>query len=322
MRVLITGVTGFAGGHLAETLLAGAGVELYGTSRQGRWPDDLHHLAGAITLLPCDLCDGMAVEAVLRQTLPEQIYHLAGYAHAGSSFRDPDAAWLGNLAATRSLYDAVLRWGNRPRILYVGSGLVYGAPTNPGQAYDESFVLRPDSPYAASKAAADLASYQYSRAPGLDIVRVRPFNHIGPRQSSRYAVAHFAEQIAAIERGRQPPVLQTGNLSPQRDLTDVRDVVRAYVLLMTGGYTGDVYNVCSGEIHSMQAVLDRLLALAQVRVEVRQRADLVRGTEVSVVRGDASRLRRETGWTPRIAFEQTLADTLGFWREGLKEVAS
>src|SRR5262249_15624135 len=128
----------------------------------------------------------------------------------------------------------------------VGSGLIYGDPETPDQAYDERCLLRPTSPYAASKAAADLVSYQYSRAPGLHVVRARPFNHIGPHQSPQFAAAHFAEQLAAIERGKQPAVLETGNLSPRRDLADVRDVVRAYTLLMERGRSGEAYNVGTG----------------------------------------------------------------------------
>jgi GDP-4-dehydro-6-deoxy-D-mannose reductase len=314
MRILITGVTGFAGGHLAEALLARGKVELFGTGRRPGWGDEWRHLAGRVVQRPCDLCDGLALEALLRDVQPEQIYHLAGYADVGRSFREADAAWAGNLAATRSLYDAVGRWGGRPRILYVGSGLVYGEPETADQVYDERCLLRPVSPYAASKAASDLASFQYGRAPGLEIVRVRPFNHIGPRQSPRYAVAHFAQQIAAIERGRRPPALDTGNLSPLRDLTDVRDIVQAYILLMERGRAGEAYNAGSGVVHSMQAILDRLLALAEVRVEVHQRKELVRGTEVSAVRCDAGKLRRETGWTPRIPLDQTLADVLAYWR--------
>src|SRR5262249_23659165 len=156
--------------------------------------------------------------------------HLAGYAHTGRPFVDADVVWASNLAATRRLYEAVVRWGGRPRILYVGSGLVYGSANTPDQGYDENAPLRPANSYAASKAATDLVSYQSTCDPGLDIVRVRPFNHIGPRQSAGYAVAHFAQQIAAIEAGRQPPVLETKNLDSQRDLTDVRDMVRAYIL--------------------------------------------------------------------------------------------
>src|SRR5207248_6421611 len=183
------------------------------------------HLAGRLPLVDCDLCNGKHVEAVLRDVRPQAIYHLAGYASAGRSFAEPDAAWTGNLTATRSLYEAIIRWGGRPRILFVGSGQVYGEGGSCEIAQNEEGVLRPSSPYAASKAAADLASYQYSRAPGLDIVRARPFNHVGPRQSADYAIANFARQVAAIARGLQPPVLETGNLESRRDLSDVRDVV-------------------------------------------------------------------------------------------------
>lgn len=320
MRILLTGATGFAGGHLAEALLAGGNVELFGISRRAQWPAEWQHLAGRVQLRAGDVGDGVRIEAVLREVQPEQIYHLAGYAHAGRSFKEVDAAWAGNLSATRTLYDAVLRWGGKPRILYVGSGLIYGDPETPDQAYDERSPLRPASPYAASKAAADLASYQYARSAGLHIVRARPFNHIGPRQSADYAVANFARQIAAIEQGRQPPLLETGNLSSRRDLTDVRDTVRAYLLLLQRGRSGEAYNIGTGQANSMQTILDRLLALSGVRVEVRPRAELLRPTDTAAVRADAGKLRQETGWSAAYSLDQTLADTLTYWR-GLKPAA-
>jgi GDP-4-dehydro-6-deoxy-D-mannose reductase len=318
MRILITGITGFAGGHLAEALLATRGVEIAGTSRRGEWPAEWRHLAGRVSLHRCDLADGAGLESLVREACPQQVYHLAGYAHAGQSYREPDAAWADNLMATRHLYDAINRSGSRPRILYVGSGLVYGDASAEGQAHDECAPLRPASPYATSKAAADLLSYQYTRAPGLDIVRVRPFNHIGPRQSPQYAVAHFAQQVAAIEHGRQPPLLESGNLSPRRDLTDVRDMVRAYLLLMERGATSEVYNAGTGGDYSMQEVLDRLLALARVPITVQQQAGLVRATETNVVRADVTRLRQATGWEPRYSLEETLMDTLNYWRQEVR----
>lgn len=313
MRILVTGVTGFAGGFLAEALLQ-QGAQVAGISRTARWPRACVHLAGKVDLRACDLCDSAAVERLLRDTQPQQIYHLAGYAHAGRSFEEADAAWAGNLQATRTLYEAVRRWGGHPRILFVGSGLVYGGGSGPEETQDERAELRPDSPYAASKAAADLVSYQYTCSPGLDIVRVRPFNHVGPRQSPEYALPHFAQQLVAIERGQRSPVLETGNLGAHRDLTDVRDVVAAYLLLMAKGRKGAVYNVASGRTQTMRAALDRLLALSGVAVEVRQRSDLMRGSDPTVVRVDAARLRTETGWQPRYSLDQTLADTLAYWR--------
>jgi GDP-4-dehydro-6-deoxy-D-mannose reductase len=308
MRTLVTGVTGFAGGYLAEALLARGETELYGLSRGGGAPRE------GVRLLRCDLTDGAAVERVLRDVRPQRIYHLAGYPHVGQSFQESDAAWAGNLTATRALYEAVARWGERPRILFIGSGLVYGPGAAPDEAQDERGLLRPSSPYAASKAAADLVSYQFTCNPGLDIVRGRPYNHVGPRQSPQFAIPHFAKQLVAVERGLSPPVLQTGNLSPRRDLTDVRDMVDAYLLLMDKGRAGEAYNIGSGQTVSMQFVVDRLLALSGLSVEVRQRAELVRATDQAVARADPAKVRRETGWSPRHSLDQTLADTLEYWR--------
>ncbi|HEY1861575.1 MAG TPA: GDP-mannose 4,6-dehydratase [Gemmataceae bacterium] len=314
MRILVTGITGFAGSHLAEVLLARPGVDVFGASRTARWPESARHLAERVPLRVCDLANGAKVETLLQDVQPQQIFHLAGYPHVGRSMREPDAAWMTNLTATRNLYEAVLRWGGRPRILYVGSGQIYGDPEAADQAFDERCTLRPTTPYGASKAAADLASYQYTRTAGLEIVLARPFNQIGPRQAPEFAVAHFARQIAAIEQGRQSPLLETGNLNPRRDMTDVRDAVRAYVLLMDKGKSGEAFNVGTGRAYSMQEVVNRLLALAGVQAEVRQRPDLVRSRDIAEIRADATKLRRETGWAPLIALDQSLTDTLAYWR--------
>jgi GDP-4-dehydro-6-deoxy-D-mannose reductase len=317
MRILITGVTGFAGGHLAEALLQHGGVEIAGVARSGRWPKEWQHLTPKVELRRSDLANRVELETLLREVRPEQVYHLAGYAHVGESFKEPDAAWSGNLTATRHLYEAIESWGGKVRVVSVGSGLVYGDIDPFEQGPDESAPLRPLSPYAASKAAADLVGYQFARAGGMDIVRVRPFNHIGPRQSPEYAVAHFAKQIADIEVGRQPPLLETGNLAPRRDLTDVRDMVRAYILLMERGRPGEIYNAGSGSALSMQEVMDYLLASARVAIDVRQAADLVRTTETNVVCANAAKLRRETGWSPKYSIQQTLADILAYFRRGV-----
>ena len=315
MRVLVTGVTGFAGGHLAEALLARGEQTVVGVARRAVWPEGWNHLAERVELRPCDVGARDSLEALLREVQPQQIYHLAGYPHVGRSFHEPEAAWEGNLGATRSLYAAVSRWGGRPRILFVGSGLVYGDGPAGEQGCTESEVLWPDNPYAASKAAADLTSYQYTRHPGLDIVRARPFGHIGPRQSPQFAVSSFARQLVAIQRGRQAPVLETGNLQPRRDLTDVRDVVAAYLLLMEKGRSGEAYNIGSGQTYAIQAVLTRLIDLSGVRVEVRQKDSLVRATDTAVLRANCDKLQRETGWRPAFALDQTLTDILTYWRQ-------
>jgi GDP-4-dehydro-6-deoxy-D-mannose reductase len=313
-RILVTGVTGFAGGHLVEALLARGERQIVGLSRGGDWGPVWKRLAGQIELRRCDLCDRAQIEAVLRDVKPGRVFHLAGYAHVGRSLSEPDAAWNGNLTATRTLYDAVERSGSQPRILFVGSGLVYGQADDPTQAPDENSPLRPTTPYGSSKAAADLLSYQVSVSPGLDVVRARPFNHVGPGQSPQFALPNFARQIVAIERQQRPPVLETGNLSSCRDLTDVRDVIAAYLLLMERGRTGEAYNVGSGQTLSMQAVLERMLSLAGLKVELRQRAELLRAVDQAVVRVNADKLRREVGWQPRFTLDQTLADTLTYWR--------
>jgi GDP-4-dehydro-6-deoxy-D-mannose reductase len=308
-RSLITGATGFVGSFLAEALLE-RGETVIGLSRHSARSAGSDPGLDRVELHPCDLCDSARVERLLHEIQPTRIYHLAGYARTGRSFQEPDAAWDGNLTATRRLYEAVARWGGRTRILFVGSGLIYGDTIGA----TEDSPLRPDSPYSASKAAADLVSYQFTRT-GLDIVRARPCNHIGPRQSAEFAIPNFARQLAAIEREEVPPVLETGNLSPQRDLTDVRDVVAAYLLLMERGRTGEAYNIGTGRTYSMQTALDSLLSLSGRTVEVRARTDLLRPTDQLQMRVDAGKLRRETGWTPRYSLEQTLADTLAYWRQ-------
>src|SRR5262245_6448083 len=188
-RPLVTGVTGFAGSFLAEALLA-RGQAPFGLARRASWPAGCEHLAGRVELRPCDLCDPDEVEQALRLAEPTHVYHLAGYAHVGASFRQAEEAWAGNLTATRRLLEAVARLApsRRPRGLFVGRGLIYGGGPA-GRPPDEDSPLLPQSPYAASKAAADLASYQACRDPGLDVVRARPFNHVGPRQSPQFAVA-------------------------------------------------------------------------------------------------------------------------------------
>jgi GDP-4-dehydro-6-deoxy-D-mannose reductase len=313
MRILVTGVTGFAGSWLAELLLARGDCTVAGLARSTQWPSSCSHLADRVRLFPCDMTDGRAVEEILRAVEPRQIYHLAGFPHVGLSFKDPETAWQTNLTGTRRLYDAVKRWGGSPRILFVSSGQVYGDPERPDEEFIEERPLKPTSPYGASKAAADLLSYQVCRGDGLEIVRVRPFNHFGPRQSADFATGNFARQLADIRLGRRPPVLETGDLSAERDFTDVRDIAAGYVALMDRGRPGEVYNLASGTRLVMQQVVDRLVALTGVAVEVRRRDELRRPTEPARLRVNAERLRSATGWKPRYTLDKTLSDTLDYW---------
>jgi len=313
MRILITGATGFVGGHLVERLLE-SGHELHGLSRRGKWPAEWSHLDGLVRLHAVDLNEPAVAHSALRAIRPEWIFHLAGYANAGLSFREPDKAWAGNLQATLHLYEAVSRSGLRPRILFASTGLAYGASEG-GQPCRESDAFHPASPYAASKAAAEMLSCQVACSPGLDVLRVRCFNQIGPRQSAQYATGNFARQIAAIELGRQPPILETGDLSGARDLTDVRDMVRAFVLLMERGRAGEAYNAGSGKTLSMQTVLERMRALARIPIEIRQVIDPARRADTAVSWADVGKLQAATGWRPVYTLDRTLADIIDYWRQ-------
>jgi GDP-4-dehydro-6-deoxy-D-mannose reductase len=306
MRVLITGVNGFVGGHLVDALRADGGHTLAGLTRSadGTVPAGVErHVA--------DLLDSPRLEGVLRDVRPEVVFHLAGYANTGKSFREPDRCWADNLTGTRSLYDAMLKTDVRPQIVFASTGLVYGDPDR-GEC-DEQTVLKPASPYAASKAAADLLGYQMWKSAGLNIVRVRLFNQIGPRQPADYAVANFARQVAAVEQGRQT-VIETGDLSAHRDLTDVRDMVSALRLLAEHGRPGEVYNAGSGRTWQIQQVLDELLQLSTRTIEVRQTIDPHRKADTAVTRANPAKLIAATGWQPRFDLRQTLTDVLDHWR--------
>lgn len=312
MRCLITGANGFIGGHMAEALLAEGGHVLAGIGKSAAWPEACRHLGEHIPLTALELSNTAGIESLLRAFQPDWIFHFAGYANTGRSFKEPDLCWADNVDGTRSLYRAVQASGLAPRILFVSTGLVYGEPRS-GSAFDETPEFRPASPYAASKAAADALSFQMAMQPGLDIVRVRLFNQIGPRQSADYAIANFARQIAAIEAGA-PPLLETGDLAAQRDITDVRDIVAAFRLLMQHGERGEAYNAARGETVAIRELLNGLLALARCRIEVRSRVDPARTTDTAVTRADNRKIRAATGWQPRISIQQSLQDILDNWR--------
>lgn len=314
MAIVITGATGFVGGYLAEALLTQGERDVVGLSRSAAWPAEWASLRDRVPLVVCDLTQPQSLRAALAQLALGQLYHLAGLTNVAQSLADPRAAWQVNLLGTLNLYDALVQLPVKPRVLHVGTGMIYGSNRPGVQAFDESAEMRPNSPYAASKAAADLAACSYASA-GLAIVRARPFNHIGPRQSTQFAIAHFSQQIARIRLGLQEPTIQTGDLRPMRDLSDVRDVVAAYIALMQHGQPGEVYNIGSGQAQSMQAVLERLQQLAGVRVNVQQDQARMRVADVTVSVANANKLRQATGWAPRYSLDQTLQDMLTFFTQ-------
>ena len=318
MRTLVTGISGFVGGHLAELLLESGDV-VVGLSNSGRWPENLAHLADRVRIEPCDLAAIVQDEMTDRIGLerPEVIYHLAAQANPQASVADPRGTWALNLGGTLTLLEAVKASGLKPRVVIVGSGVCYGNPAPEHMPVGESCPLRPNNPYSASKGAADLLGVQHYLAHGTDVVMARPFNHAGPRQSSTYVLGALARQVAEVEAGQKPRV-EVGNLDVVRDFTDVRDVVRAYRLLATKGGPGEIYNLGSGRGTRLADALETLRGLAGVPIEVYVDPARVRPVDQPLLVADASKLRAATGWEPRFSIEATLADMLEGWRTALR----
>ena len=304
--VLVTGAAGFVGGHLLERL-APSTPQLLCWSRESPSPE-LARLARWRTI---DLLDRAEVRAAVVEERPAQIYHLAGVPHVAQSWDATTPTLEGNVLTTHYLFDALRRAGVRARILVTGSATVYAPSDRP---IAEDGPIAPGSPYALSKLAQEMRALRGTVEDGLDVVVVRAFNHTGPRQTPAFAAPSFARQIARMERGEQPPTIKAGNLSTRRDLSDVRDVARAYVALMERGINGAVYNVASGVGRPMSAILDALVARARVPVTVETDPSLLRPNDTAALVGDSTRLQRDTGWTPEIAFETMLDDLLAFWR--------
>lgn len=319
MRSLVTGISGFVGGHLAEHL-ADSGDAIVGLSRTGRWPDGRESLGRLARLEAFDLTGAAteALAAMLGRKRPEVIYHLAAQSNPSASLDDPRRTWDQNLGGTLTLLEAVRASGLEPapRVILVGSGVCYGNPAPEHLPVTEACPMRPNNPYAASKGAADLLGIQHYLSHGTMTIMARPFNHAGPRQSDRYVLSSFARQVAEIERGDRD-CIEVGNLEVVRDFTDVRDIVRAYRLLAEHGRPGEIYNIGTGRDASLSRLLEILRGLARAPVDVRVNPDRVRPVDQPRLLADASKLRGDTGWAPRWTIEQTLADMLSYWRDVL-----
>jgi GDP-4-dehydro-6-deoxy-D-mannose reductase len=309
---LVTGAGGFVGRHLLAHLSAEGDGPLWGLTRPN--PAEAA-LPVAVRLLQTDLLDREAVRADLAEARPGLVYHLAAQASVPESHDDPWGTLANNIGAQVNLLEAVRQLEPPARVLVVGSSEEYGRVRSDELPLSESAQLRPLSPYAVSKVTQDLLGYQYAAAYGLPIVRVRPFTHLGPGQDARFAASAFARQIARIEAGLQPPVLAVGNLDAERDLTDARDIVRAYRLALLQGEPGEVYNVGSGRTVSIRVLLDGLLALSACAIRVEVDPGRFRPVESAAQIADCRRLQARTGWRPLIPLQQTLADLLEDWRQ-------
>lgn len=313
MRVLVTGITGFVGAHLAEYLVEDQRVaEVWGLVRWNSRLDDLEGLAQVLRLEIGDLGDGASLIRVLRTVQPDVVIHLAAASTVASSWATPAEIMQVNAVGQINLLEAIRTLDLDPVIVVACSGEAYGLPDRcPVTEIDH---LRPVSPYGVSKAAQDLSAHQYHVAYGLQTIRLRLFNHTGPRRPDRFVASSFARQIAEIEKGLRPPRLNVGNLDAVRDFTDVRDVVRAYGLVVERGVAGTAYNVCSGTGVSIRTLLDKLLELSEVNVEVRVDPGRLRPAEIPMLYGSHAKLGATTGWRPEIGLEQTLHDLLSWWR--------
>jgi len=311
LRALITGVGGFAGSHLSDYLLNQTDWQVAGCVLPG-W--DCSHLDRRVTCIELDLRDREAVRAMLEQIAPDVIFHLAAQAFVPVSWQDPWETLENNIRAEANILDGLVKLGAKPRVMVVGSNEEYGLVRPEELPLREDNPLRPNSPYAVSKVAQDFLGLSYFLSHSLPVVRVRPFNHIGPRQSEGFVAPAFAKQIALIEAGRQEPVVRVGNLSVQRDFTDARDVVRAYHLVVTQGQPGEVYNIGSGQPRAVKTLLETLLSFSAKQIRVEFDPERMRPSDTPVAYCDTGKLRAATGWEPSISFEQTLRDVLDDWR--------
>ena len=316
MRVLITGVAGFVGRHLASHLLARGEDEVWGLARA---TDAAGGLDGPIRLVGADLLEREHVAAALGEARPELVYHLAAQSSVARSLDDALPTLLNNVVGQVNLLEAIAEAGLDPRILIVGSNEEYGLTRPDELPIVETKELRPISPYAVSKVAQDMLGHQYFATRGLKIVRIRPFPHTGPGQSDTFVTPAFARQIAEMEAGCREAVMKVGYLEGQRDFSDVRDVVRGYRLALCHGVPGEVYNLGSERPRSIRSILDGLLARSTVRPRVETDPARKRPLEVAVQYADCSKLRATTGWRPEIPLEQTLADVLEDWRRRVRD---
>jgi GDP-4-dehydro-6-deoxy-D-mannose reductase len=304
-EILVTGAAGFAGSHLLDRL-SGGGAALVAWHRPGgRPPRDLPRTRWEAV----DLLDAAQVTAAIARARPSAVYHCAGAAHVGRAWDETESTFAINVRGTHNLLQALESAGVAARVLVPSSGLVYA----PGEAaLAETHPLAPVGPYALSKLAQEmLATHTDGR---LAVTIARPFNHLGPRQDPHFAASGWARRIADIEAGRWAPEIAVGNLEPRRDLTDVRDTVRAYQLILERGRPGRPYNICTGRAITIRELLDRLLARARVRIDVKIDPARHRPHDTAVLVGDPSRLRDELGWSPSIPLDRTLDDLLAYWR--------
>jgi len=311
---LITGVSGFVGSHLAEHLLS-KNFDVYGTIRWRSRLDNILHIKDRLKLVEADMRDAHSVSRLIKETSPDYIFHLAAQSFVPTSWHAPQETMTTNIIGTINLLEALRSAGTDSRIQLAGSSEEYGLVYPEEVPIKETNPLRPMSPYGVSKVAEDMLGFQYHKTYGMNIVVTRAFNHSGPRRGEVFVTSNFAKQIAEIEKGKQEPVIRVGNLESQRDFTDVRDVVMAYLLAVEKCKFGETYNICTGKPRTMKSVLDTLLSMSKIRVEIKQDPARMRPSDVPLLAGDYSKFHAATGWKPEIQFEKTMEDLLQWHRD-------
>lgn len=345
MRVLITGITGMAGSHLAEYILKHTDCQVFGTYRWRSKMENLDDLkragnlniiaegshmaqndamrkaieeqaqSGKANLIEANLTDGACVHRLIRSLCPDRIFHLAAQSYVPTSWSAPAETLMNNTISEVNVFEAVREAGIDPLVHVAGSSEEYGLVLPHEVPIKESNPLRPLSTYAVSKVTQEMLAWQYHRSYGLRTVITRGFNHTGPRRGHIFVTSNCARQIAQIEKCSRPPIINIGDLDVKRDWTDVRDTVRGYWMALEKGVPGEVYNIGSGHAYTIQEMLELLLRATSAKVEIRQEASRFRPSDVRILWADISKFQNQTGWKPEIPFDQTLKDLLDYWRE-------
>ena len=314
-RVLITGVTGFVGSHLADFLNAESGIEVWGTKRRR---SDLSNLHSPVKLVDCELTDPCSMQLAVHLAQPDYIFHLAAQSFVPESHGAPQHTMTVNILGTLHLLITVLNHSPKTRVLVAGSSEEYGLVHPIDCPIKEYQPFRPMSPYGVSKVAMELLALQFHLSYGLHIVTTRAFNHTGPRRGEQFVTSTFAKQVAEIEAGVREPIVRVGNLDAKRDWTDVRDMVRAYWLAIRDCAPAEPFNICTGKTHSIKDVLSILQEESPVEFKTETDEARMRPSDVPLLQGSAAKFRKATRWQPVISFPETMKDLLDYWREKVR----